>query len=281
MCSNKWVVNIFFNHGLIFFLIFSFSPCIFAEQKNYDCLIEANQIIEIRSPVTGLIESVPFTRGALIKNGDVLVTLESTVEKSASDVARFKANMMGSIELWRAKVELSGKKYIRRQTLADNQAISVQEREDADQEKRTAEAELKQAKENKELARFEWIEAESQLRRRTIPSPVNGIVVDQFIFPGEVVDTTAQKPILKLAEINPLRIEVILPVALFGSVKVGDIAEIKPEPPLIGSYQVPVTLVDQIVDSASGTFGVRLALENSKHSIPAGIKCTAIFKNKN
>jgi hypothetical protein len=70
---------------------------------------------------------------------------------------------------------------------------------------------------------------------------------------------------------------VILPVSLYGSIKLGDIAEIQPEQPIGGSYKIPVTLVDKIVDSASGTFGVRLTLANSQFAIPPGIKCTASF----
>lgn len=247
------------------------------EPKAFDCMIEANQLIEIRSPVAGLLESVPAQRGAQVKKGDVIVSLEASVEKSASELSRYKANMTGSIESWRAKAELSAKKYSRRQSLADEQAISVQEKEDADVEKRTSEAELKQAKENKELARLEWAQAVDQLNRRSLRSPFDGIVVDQYIFPGEVVDASAQRPILKLAQVDPLRVEVILPVSLYGSIKLGDIAEIQPENPIGGSYKIPVTLVDKIVDSASGTFGVRLALANSQFAIPPGIKCTANF----
>ena len=45
------------------------------------------------------------------------------------------------------------------------------------------------------------------------------------------------------------------------------------EPPLIGRYEARVTIVDKVVDSASGTFGVRLELPNAKGDIPAGVKC--------
>jgi hypothetical protein len=39
-----------------------------------------------------------------------------------------------------------------------------------------------------------------------------------------------------------------------------------------------VAIVDRVVDSASGTFGVRLDLANPKGDIPAGIKCRARFQ---
>lgn len=38
-------------------------------------------------------------------------------------------------------------------------------------------------------------------------------------------------------------------------------------------HRARVTVVDRVVDAASGTFGVRLALPNPGHRIPAGLKC--------
>ena len=37
---------------------------------------------------------------------------------------------------------------------------------------------------------------------------------------------------------------------------------LRPEPPIGGTYAATVTAVDHVLDAASGTFGVRLALPN-------------------
>ena len=47
-----------------------------------------------------------------------------------------------------------------------------------------------------------------------------------------------------------------------------------PDGPLTASE---VVVVDHVVDAASGTFGVRLALPNPDHSLPAGLKCHVSF----
>jgi hypothetical protein len=44
---------------------------------DYDCLIEARQKVDIRSPVEAVIESVQVQRGDLVKKGQIIVTLES------------------------------------------------------------------------------------------------------------------------------------------------------------------------------------------------------------
>jgi multidrug efflux pump subunit AcrA (membrane-fusion protein) len=38
-----------------------------------------------------------------------------------------------------------------------------------------------------------------------------------------------------------------------------------------------VTVVDRVVDAASGTFGVRLEVPNPNYRLPAGLKCKARF----
>jgi len=47
--------------------------------------------------------------------------------------------------------------------------------------------------------------------------------------------------------------------------------------PLSGRYQAIITVVDRVVDSASGTFGARLELPNPKGDIPVGVKCRVTF----
>ena len=65
----------------------------------------------------------------------------------------------------------------------------------------------------------------------TIQSPIAG-VVERLQHPGELVK---QEPILKLAQIDPLRIDVFAPLAMLGHVKVGSMAEIRPSSPPDGT----------------------------------------------
>ena len=75
-----------------------------------------------------------------------------------------------------------------------------------------AEMQLQEALENKRLAELEFKRTVEVVNRMTICSPINGVVVERFLSPGEYVET---QPILKLAEIDPLNVEVILPVTRF------------------------------------------------------------------
>ena len=59
--------------------------------------------------------------------------------------------------------------------------------------------------------------------------------------------------------------------------KVGMRAQIIPEAPINGRHTAVVTIVDKVIDGASGTFGVRLELPNPGNKLPAGVKCKVIF----
>ena len=82
---------------------------------------------------------------------------------------------------------------------------------------------------------------------------------------------------MKLAQIHPLRVEVIAPVALLGKLTSGMTADVMPEAPVGGVHSAKVTVVDRVVDAASGTFGVRLELPNPHYRLPAGLKCKVRF----
>ena len=115
------------------------------------------------------------------------------------------------------------------------------------------------------------------LNRRILLSPLNGIVVDRMLNPGDLAEAgTGRKPILKIAQIDPLRVEVSLPLAVYGKLRPGMTGMVTPEG-LKGRYSARIKVVDSVVDAASGMFGVRLELKNRRASIPGGIRCQVEF----
>jgi multidrug efflux pump subunit AcrA (membrane-fusion protein) len=101
------------------------------------------------------------------------------------------------------------------------------------------------------------------------------VVTERALGPGEFRNDQAH--ILTIAEMNPLRVETFLPIALYGHIKVGHSAEVSPEAPVGGSYKATVAVVDSVFDAASGTIGVQLKLPNPELRLPAGIHCRVRF----
>ena len=266
------------NHVRFAFLMassFISSKCVAAE---FTCLIEPTQMVELGSPVTGRLDSVYVKRGDLVKKNQILATLESNAEHAASELAKFKSLQVGPAKMAESKMAFSKKKLNRRQELASEKLMSVQDSEDTESEFRVAEAELQIAKENRQIAKLELQQQNSLLDLRTIRSPVDGVVVDQGAFQGEIFEPGSNKKfILKVTEMNPLKVHVILPKNLFGKLKHGMGARISPEIPPGSIYSAKVKMIDRLIDAASGTFVIFLEMPNSKIDIPAGVKCKVEF----
>jgi multidrug efflux pump subunit AcrA (membrane-fusion protein) len=78
-----------------------------AHANEYECLIEARQTVEIRSPVDGLLAEVRVQRGEVVRKGQVVVMLESGPEQAALAIARSRAAMTGPVEAAQARVEFA------------------------------------------------------------------------------------------------------------------------------------------------------------------------------
>jgi RND family efflux transporter MFP subunit len=247
-----------------------------AQGTLFDCVIEPQQIVRLATPVEGVIARLDVDRGDVVGKGQVLGRLESGVEEATLALAKARARNEHGINAAQARVEFLRAKEGRAGKLVARSFASEATAEEARAEARVAEEQLNEAKLNHEIAGLEVWRSEALLRQRTLYSPIDGVVVERLLVPGEY--RNEQTPILTLAEMNPLRVEVLLPTALFGQIRVGSEATILPEPPVGGSHTGVVTVVDRVLDAASGTFGVRLKLPNPDFALPAGIRCRIDFQ---
>jgi RND family efflux transporter MFP subunit len=214
-----------------------------------ECLVEPHMLVNVGSPVDGVLEQVMVNRGDPVRKGQVVAKLQSGAEAAA-------------VKLSEARVEFGRRKLERSETLYEKQLISAQERDEL-----ATEVHLRQ----EEVKRDEEI-----LKLRTIVSPIDGVVVERRLAPGEFIRTD-KSMVLKLAQIDPLNLEVIAPAKLFKTVRVGMSGRVSLAPFFPGSYQAKVVVVDKVIDAASGTLGVRLEMPNPGNRIPAGIKCSVVL----
>ena len=241
----------------------------------FDCLIEPSQVVDVRTPVEGLIDKVHARRGDIIRRGQPLVELLSDLERSTAESARFRAQMEGQIAVARNRVDYSTKKLARASDLARENFASAQAQDEAEAELRVAQSELKAALENRELAKLEHRRALDALAMRRVASPFNGVVLDRMLNPGDIADAgSGRKPVLRIAQIDPLRVDIVMPAALIGSVKPGMKATISPVG-MSAKYTAKVKMVDRVIDAASATFVARVELPNPKLKLPGGVRCLA------
>ncbi len=245
-----------------------------AQVNEYVGLIEPYRIVNVGSPQIGLLATVDVDRGDTIKVGQVLATLQSEVEEAAMEVARYRSQMESGVKAKELNKDLAGRKSSRQGQLYGEKLIPFSDMDDAETAKLLADMQLKDAEENKRLAEIEYKQSIEIVKRLTIRSTVNGVVMERFHHPGDRIENES---IMKIAQLDPLNVEMILPTAQYLSIKVGMRAQVAPEAPIGGRYMATVKIVDKVLDAASGTFGVRLELPNPDNKLPAGIKCKVVF----
>ena len=245
-----------------------------AEPIVLDGLIEPSLVVNVGSSVPGILHSVDAERGDMVNKGQVLARLKSGVERATAELALARAEMTAPIKLKRERLEYSRRQVKRTEELYNKKAVPFSQMDEVQTNKMLAELEVLEEIENKRLAGLELQRANEVVDRLTIRSPISGVVMERFLSQGEYVE---DKPILKIAQIHPLHVEIIAPVKLLGAMRTGMKAEVRPEEPHARRYSATVTIVDRVVDAASGTFGVRLELPNSGYNIPAGLKCKVVF----
>lgn len=246
-----------------------------ANATEFECVIEPQQVVKLASPVVGVIARLDVDRGDIVRRGQILGKLEDGVEAAALALARARATNEYISKSIEARLRFLRSKYKRVNDLYAKSVSSQAALEEADAEAKVAEQQLKEADLNREIAYLQIRRDEEVLNQRTLRSPIDGIVVERLLVPGEY--RNEQTPILTLAEIDLLRVEVFVPTAYYGQIRTGSKAAVRPEKPIAGVYTATVTVVDRVLDAASGTFGVRLALPNPDLRLPAGISCRISF----
>jgi RND family efflux transporter MFP subunit len=244
----------------------------YAETVEYDGLIEPYVVVDIGTPAEGIVDRVTVDRSSLVKKGQTLVVMESSVERAVLAKAKAMASFKSEIGLQKTQLAFAIRTADRFRKL---DAIASFDKDRAATEIIRVRHRLKQAQEQSALANFELKKAQAIVNRCWVKSPISGVVVERFVSPGEYVDG---QPLLRVAQINPLRVEVIVPAQMFGRIVPGLTATIVPELPEYGERIATVTIVDKLIDAASSTFGVRLELPNAEQQMPSGLRCLVRFE---
>ena len=232
--------------------------------------LEAIERVDVRSRVAGAVLAAHFTEGALVKPGDLLVTIDPA--PYAAEVERADAQVAAA----QARVAHTRSEHERARRLWDEQAIAQREldervnaRQEADANLRAAQAALKSARLN--------------LAYTQVRAPVAGRVGKLEITVGNLVAAGPGAPVLTtLVSVSPIyasfdadeqavaRALKELPAsgslrARLQSVPV-EMATITAQPVLRGRLQ----LVDNQVDVQSGTVRLRAVFDNRDGALMPG-----------
>jgi len=225
--------------------------------------LEAVDRVQIRSRVDGVIQSVNFREGALVKAGDLLFTIDPAPYQAAV------AQAQGQVASARAKLDLARLQFERGQKLSESKAISQSDMDQRQNAVTEAEAGMMTAQ-----AALQTVNLE--LGYTEVRAPVGGRVGKVEITVGNLVAGGSASPALTtLMSVDPIYAsfsasEEIVTKALAElpsvpgvspaieqiPVEIGTLAD--SDTPTKGALQ----LIDNQVDAASGTIGVRAVFDN-------------------
>lgn len=238
------------------------------------CLIEPSREIKLATPSAGVLAQVMVDRGDRVKAGELVAELTSALERADLATARLKAADDSKLQSKRARAKLTDDRWQRlRRLTGEAKFMSQSNLDQAEADALEARAEVAQAETELKLAAIAVEQAEAKLAQRRIVSPIDGIVTKRDLSPGEY--GYEQQPVMTIARLDPLNVEMFLPVSAYGTLRLGQKMTVRPQAPIGGEYSATVAVIDQNFDSRSGTFGVRLRLPNPGYRLPAGIRCTA------
>ena len=240
------------------------------------CLIEPERIAELGSQVIGVADKVLVERGDQVKKGQILATLRSEIEQANVNAAKTRSQLIAEVRTAEANLDLAKITEKRSISLVDRKFISQQAVDKAHAETEVAAHRLTFSKEQLKLADDDLKVANAQLNIRAIRAPFDGIVAERYVWPGERVE---EKPLFRIIKTNPLRVEMVAPVSLFGTIAKDDFVNITPELPNLQQLEAKVTLVDKMIDGASNTFRIRAEIANPNFDIPSGLRCKVAFNN--
>jgi multidrug efflux system membrane fusion protein len=233
--------------------------------------LEAVERVDIRPRVAGTVEKVHFREGALVKAGDLLVTIDPAPYQA--DVDRADAQVVAA----QARFTQSKTDYERAKRLLDDHAISQREYDQAFNAQAEADANLR-------AARAALTSAKLSLGYTQVRAPVSGRVGRLEITTGNLVAAGPGAPVLTtLVSVSPIYAgfdadEQVVAKALRelppGASARAQIDKIPVQLGTAGQADTPIQghlqLVDNQVDAKSGTVRVRAVFDNADGSLIPG-----------
>lgn len=244
-----------------------------------DCIVEPSTIVELGSGVPGVIDRIHFEKNDFVAEGDILAELDSRVELATLDLANARAAIDTSLNLRRKNADFGLRTQRRNQKLFKESTISAQDMDKVKTETYIAQLQAKQEEDNKRIAALEAARAQQALNQRTVRTPISGVIMERYKSEGEYIEA---EPIFKIANLDPLHVELIVPIEHLGQIERGMMAQVQLQldSEAAKSHVAVVKSVDRVADAASGTFGVLLSMPNSGLRIPSGVRCNLDFTSE-
>ncbi len=261
----------------------------------------------VAAKISAPIRELRVTKGSVVSKGQIIAVLsnadvegaraeaQSSLQEAEASLARLEAGALpGDIE--RARTQLNIAKsaldtaqeiYNRRRVLVEQGAIPARELLVSQNELATAqnnfalaqtnlkllqsqtrERDIEIARSKVEQARARLAQAQAQVAFTEIRSPLNGVVTDQFMYPGDMAKPDA--PIVTVMDLSKMIVRAQAPEARAALLARGQPAEWFPQDLPGKKFAGRISVISAAVDRAARTVEVWVEIPNPGRELRAG-----------
>jgi RND family efflux transporter MFP subunit len=248
-----------------------------------ECTVDWIEVSEVSALREGVIDKMELQVGDTVDAGGLIGNLYSELAELTVAKAQIAANNVGAIKKGEAQAALAKAVIARDWRLLkyNTNQVSEEDLQKHEAEYQVAIAQIQEAKENQELAKAELKLAQETLEEHKIKAPFSGIILERRKNPGESV--RANDSVVRLGNVDKLRIVGRIPIEYAFRVKVGDVVEVTPNidnailPIEKLKFQGKITFVDAEVDPVHTDIRVHAEVKNdAEHRLRPGLKADMI-----
>ncbi|QNF14935.1 efflux RND transporter periplasmic adaptor subunit [Aeromonas jandaei] len=204
--------------------------------------IEPNQGVTLSTELSGTIDTITFESGKPVKADQLLLSLDSSVEK---------ANLRAS----QAKLPAAKAKFDRFQNLYKTSSISKEQLDEAEAAYRSLEADIESLK--------------ATIARREVRAPFSGVVGLRNVFLGQYLQPGTD--IVRLEDTSVMRLRFTVPQTDISKIKLGQIIKINVDSYPQTQFDGHITAIEPAVNYQSGLIQVQADIPNNDGQLRSGM----------
>ena len=242
-----------------------------------DGFTEPYKTVEVAAAETGTIKSIDVQEGDVVKEGQVLARLDDDVYQALLAIAKEAYHNQAALKSAQAELNMRRQRLEKLESLRELGHARQEEVERAETDVEMAEARVLSANETIELKRLEYNKVKVQLVRRSIRSPIDGVVSALHKDEGEFVAPN-DPHVVELVQLDPLLATFSVPSYLATRLQKGEKLPVFLED-AGGWINGVIEMVAPITDAESGTVQVKVRIPNPQGAFRSGERCTIQLKS--
>jgi membrane fusion protein (multidrug efflux system) len=204
--------------------------------------VAAVQGVTISADLPGIVEKISFDSGKAVREGEVLVVLDTRQEQAQLAAAEARREL--------ARLNLERIRGLRAKGI-------------------TSQAEHDTAIANSQEGDASVEEIRASIARKTIRAPFSGILGIRLVNLGQYL--RSGDPVVSLQSLDPIHVNFGLPQQELGLVKVGGKIRVSAEGSADATLSGTINAIDSIVDEATRNLQVQATLRNGDRKLRAGM----------